>query len=269
MKTKYMILFTLFIFLGINVVAATYITEGVSNTQTTNYNTYITPGVNDTYSTDSVGSSEGSSSGGGSGNIISDESFANIESTCRAEKDLHYDTSTIYTFKCIVYEVVLSGTQNEADVTVRVDQLIGRSNKTPAQPDGDVYKFVNVYVGTKRFESGELRFKVPVSWTQNENIQMLRWKDNAWTPLETSKINEDSEFVYFSAKTDKFSNFAIVERQISSPTSQPQIVPATATTPISIETPATSEMTKESSGFGIFVMILALSGVVYIIRRKT
>jgi len=218
----------------------------------------------------SYGSSSGGSSGGSG--VIVDENFINIESHYTIEKDVSSRYDTTFSFSgTTIYEVVIKKTENEVLVSGRVDDLVARSSRTPTQPDGEVYKFVNAYIGTKRFGSAELRFKVPVSWTLNKNMQMLIWQNNVWIPLETTKLSEDSEYAYFSAITNHFTNFVIVGKQ----SSVPEVVPVVTTQPTTVPTeviqitPVTTEETK--SGFNAtaaIAFVLILVAVVYIFMRK-
>lgn len=215
----------------------------------------------------SSGGSSGSS--GGSGGIATDELFSNIESYCRSEKDTFSDITTTYNFDCVIYEVVLKNTIREYDIMMRVEELKGISKNTPTQPDKEVYKFVNAYVGTKRYESAELKFKVPISWASGKNIQMITWKNGMWNLLETTKIGEDSEFSYFSTKIDHFTNFAIVGEQVSTP--QPVVTPE-AVTSTPVQTPIITSVPEEpKSGFNpvvaaVFVLVLLV--VVYLFMRR-
>jgi PGF-pre-PGF domain-containing protein len=213
-----------------------------------------------------VPSSGGSSSGGG---VSSDEPYSNVNSYCRAERDL-LPTAT-YNFDCTLYEINVKDTEREYDVMMRVEDLRGISKNTPIQPEGEVYKFINAFIGTKRLESADLKFKVPVSWASGKNVQLLMWRNNIWNVMEITKISEDSVNVYFSAKTDHFSNFAIVGKQISTEITTPVPTPVVTQVPTPTETPVTTP--EKPSGIipfiisGIIIVVIVIF-VEYRARRK-
>ncbi len=210
----------------------------------------------------SSGGSGGSSSGGLG--VSSDEPFSNVNSYCRAEKDL--TPTGKYTFDCTFYEVNVKDSIREYDVMMCVEDLKGISKNTPIQPEGEVYKFINAFIGTKRLESAELKFKVPVSWASGKNVQLLIWRNGIWNVMETTKISEDSVYVYFSAKTDHFTNFAIVGKVV-------QITPVQTTTPIQIiqPTPTITEpiiqptipIEPQESGYNSIIILIV--GLCFII----
>ncbi|MDL5502113.1 MAG: PGF-pre-PGF domain-containing protein, partial [Candidatus Methanoperedens sp.] len=85
---------------------------------------------------------------------------------------------------------------------------------------GEVYKYVNIWVGTSGFAVPEnikeavIKFKLENSWITSKgfkesDIAMLRWDGTQWTSLATEKKNSDGNFTYYEAKTNAFSPFAI------------------------------------------------------------
>ncbi len=185
--------------------------------------------------------SSGGSTSSGSGGITSDESYSNIASSCTIYKDFYYGKSNTLTFNCIIDTIIVSGTINEMDVKGRIEELKSKSNKT-TQPEGEVYKYFNAYISTSRFTSVELHFKLPILWTTGKNIQVLRWKNDTWIPLETIKEGEDFAHSYFIAKTDHFSNFVIVGKSIT-PLVIPTVSPVLTPTPTPVLTPVVAQIT--------------------------
>lgn len=253
MKKNNVILIALFLFLIVNIVsAATYTTEGVSNTQRTD----ATP-------IPSVGSN-GGSGGSGGGGVVTDESFLNIARSDRKEKDLRTGQIAAYDFNLDVYKIELMPLNNELGVTVKVEELKDRSSKTPTAPDGEVYKYFNVYTGTQRISESTIYFSVPAS--QN-GIRLMRWNPatKVWDSLNTVRIDD----AHYSAKTAAFSNFAIV-RTISKAATIEVVTPAVATPaprqPASIPTTPAPAPTPVVPGFEMFGAISLLLGA-YAWRR--
>jgi hypothetical protein len=90
--------------------------------------------------------------------------------------------------------------------------------KSPAP--GNIYKNVNIWVGTSGFGSPKnikeavITFRIENSWLNSNNIkssgiEMVRWNVSKWDPVETSEKTKDSTYIYFEAKSNSFSSFAI------------------------------------------------------------
>jgi hypothetical protein len=66
----------------------------------------------------------------------------------------------------------------------------------------------------KNIKEAVITFRLPNSWLSGNNIKsssikMVRWDGSIWDPVETSEITKDSTYIYFEAKTNSFSSFAI------------------------------------------------------------
>lgn len=106
------------------------------------------------------------------------------------------------------------------ETTTIVEELKGRSSLTPADPEGIVYKHINIWVGNGGFANSEnienaiVGFKVSKEWINENHINMdtitlQHYSENQWNSLETEKVDEDDEYLYFKAETPGFSPFAI------------------------------------------------------------
>jgi len=87
----------------------------------------------------------------------------------------------------------------------------------PEPPTGKIYQHINIWVGCKGagLKNGLVGFKVEKAWIKdnnvNESLITLQWYNKSWEPLDTKKVGEDNNYVYFKSKTPGFSCFAITE----------------------------------------------------------
>ena len=63
-----------------------------------------------------------------------------------------------------------------------------------------------------------MKVLVAASWIKENNINQslitLQWYDKGWQLLDTEKVKEDKNYVYFKSKTPGFSCFAITECKV-------------------------------------------------------
>ncbi len=196
--------------------------------------------------------------------MVTSDPYANIEKAERYDKSLIANTPVTYIFKAPehgIYEISITGKENENDIALRVEALKGTSKLVTASPPGTVYKNVNVWAGTKRIKEALIRFKVENSWlgSNGSNVKMVKWDGSKWVQIETAEKTKDGTFTYFEAKTDTFSIFAITGlKEVVVPTATPAVeVTETATL---IETiPAAVPTEKKVPGFEAAVAILAIT----------
>ncbi|MCE8428913.1 MAG: PGF-pre-PGF domain-containing protein, partial [Candidatus Methanoperedens sp.] len=171
----------------------------------------------------------GGGSGGGSGSITSSEPFDNIEVTERYVKDLIANTPVVYNFIAPehgIYEIVVTGKENEYFITMRIEALKGTSRLVNIPPPGNVYKNMNIWAGSQRIKEALIRFKVNNSWLSDnklgsDDVKMVKWDGYKWIQLDTTKIKSDSIYTYYEAYTVSFSPFAITARSVISPAPAP------------------------------------------------
>ena len=119
-----------------------------------------------------------------------------------------------------VSEVAITSNINAGLINVQVELLKSRSTLVKDDAPGDVYKYVNIWVGTsgfavpKNIKEAVIKFKLENSWLTSKgfkesDIAMLRWDGTQWISLATEKKNSDEKFTYYEAKTNAFSPFAI------------------------------------------------------------
>ncbi|WP_164997930.1 PGF-pre-PGF domain-containing protein [Methanolobus psychrotolerans] len=184
---------------------------------------YETISITVTKPSSSDSSSSSSSGGGGGGSQSTGEKYENIEVKDYSIKSVMKDMRTTFVFDDPANNIVsidfvsrLNGGQTKAVVEL----LRGTSTLVKIAPVGDVYKNLNIWVGDSKFPSDMIYnvvidFKVEKSWIyldgrDSELVQLYRYSDGMWNPLETSIMDEDEDYFYYEAKSPGFSPFAII-----------------------------------------------------------
>ncbi len=220
----------------------------------------------------------GGSSGGG-GSPASAETFENIVKKESREEILSKDAPRTYSFstpELPVSQIVITSNINAGLVNVQVELLKNRSTLASNEAPGNVYKYLNIWVGSlgfaipKNIKEGVVKFKLENSWIASNgftdsDIKMLKWNGVQWITLVTEKKNSDEKFTYYEAKTTSFSPFAISGvKETAAPAAATAVTATTAATTGIPEAP-TPAPTKKSPGFGI---VLALAGFTAVVLRK-
>ncbi|MGB8217243.1 MAG: PGF-pre-PGF domain-containing protein, partial [Candidatus Methanoperedens sp.] len=151
--------------------------------------------------TPSPGGGGGGGRGGGSGGggVVTGEDFANIAKSESNDEDLVANTPVTYTFKTPelgVYEIALTGKENELGITVRAEVLKGTSKQVTSQPPGTVYKNINLIAGTSRMIEARVRFRVENTWLASNSVsagdvKLLHWDGSKWNQLDTAQTTQD------------------------------------------------------------------------------
>ncbi|MPN05976.1 hypothetical protein SDC9_153230 [bioreactor metagenome] len=103
--------------------------------------------------------------------------------------------------------------------------LKNKSTLTPDAPQGEVYNYLNIWVGNSGYatsnniENATVCFKVEKSWIKDKNIDqssiiLNRYSDKKWAELPTTLLREDDRYLYFMSETPGFSPFAITAKRI-------------------------------------------------------
>ncbi len=109
--------------------------------------------------------------------------------------------------------------------TTTVEQLKERSVLAPTGPDGKVYKYLNIWVGNsgiatpENIENATVKFviskaEIEMNETEEPKIVLQWYEQGMWNPLNTSKMEEDEQYIHYQAKTSGFSTFAITSDEI-------------------------------------------------------
>ncbi|MCZ7361186.1 MAG: S8 family serine peptidase [Candidatus Methanoperedens sp.] len=160
----------------------------------------------------------GGGGGGGGGGGTSGENYSNIE--VKEKHDLHIfkDRSTSYRFTNYsnpVMYVNITGNVSAGEISTMVEVLRNTSSLVSTPAPGKVYRDLNIWVGTSGFarprniKNAEVIFRVRKEWATDPDSISLYLYDSGWTKLPTKRLNEDLEFHYYLASTDRFSHFAI------------------------------------------------------------
>ena len=216
----------------------------------------------------------------GNDGVTTFEPSDNIAKAERHDKTIFADKPVTYTFTAPehgVYNIVVTGEEDETSIALRVEALKGTSTSASASPSGTVYKNLNVWAGTKKIKAALIRFKVENSWISSSNIaagnvKMVRWDGGKWVQLDTTQKTTDNSYTYYEAKTGGFSSFAIVglKKVEIVPTEPEPTVILTAVPPPAEETTPVPEATedKESPGFGAVAFISAMALMVAIRNKR-
>jgi PGF-pre-PGF domain-containing protein len=217
------------------------------------------------------GSSSGSTGGGG---VTTSEPSANIAKAESYDKSLIANTPVTYTFKAPelgVYEIAVTGKENENGIALRVEVLKGTSKQVTVQAPGTVYKNINIVTGTKRMKEALIRFRVENSWLGSNSlagsdVKMLHWVGSQWTQLETAQTTKDDTYTYYEAKTVSFSPFAIsgIKGGVLVPTATP-VVTGTKVMPTGTGTPSPAPTKKVPAVE--FVLTIAILSAAYLSGR--
>lgn len=165
--------------------------------------------------------SQGSSSSSGIGGPLSTEKYENIEFKDYFIKYVLKDQKNLFKFSHennSIMSVSIVTRLNVGETKVIIEMLNGTSTMVKKPAPGIVYRNVNIWVGDdasfhKNLIEGKVDFKVEKDWLINnsvasDSIELLRYSDT-WTNLSTELTKEDEVYVYYTAVTPDFSNFAI------------------------------------------------------------
>ena len=170
-----------------------------------------------------------------------------------------------------------------------VEELNAKSSLTPNEPTGEIYKHINIWVGNNGFananniENATVSFKVSKDWINGNHIKvdsvvLQHFADKRWESLPTKKVNEDTGYVYFEAKTPSFSPFAISgEKLVTEASGETGRVPSEVTPEEKTESNTsngTASQENNGSGnskvasFSIGLVVVLLIGAAIIMKNK-
>jgi PGF-pre-PGF domain-containing protein len=169
-------------------------------------------------------SSSKSSSGGGIGSSYSKEPAKNVASKELATRNvmsgIHVKFDFLQNNTCIQY-IEYDALRTFMKTTTTVEELKNKSTFVPKLPPGKIYKHVNIWVGEKggglstSLKNGIVGFRVEKTWIKtnnvNESLVALQLYNKSWMLLNTEKVGEDDNYVYFKSETPSYSMFAITE----------------------------------------------------------
>lgn len=171
----------------------------------------------------SSGSSGGSGGSGGGGGGGSPETPSNVAVKELSQQFMTNGNHIRFEFTKKVTPVVyieFDAKKTFGKVTTIIEELKEKSVLTSSEPEGEIYKHLNIWVGnggvatSENVENPVIGFKVEKSWLEENDVlessvRFWRYNNNTWNLLLPEKVSEDDEYVYFEAETPGFSPFAI------------------------------------------------------------
>jgi len=244
-------------------------------------------------------SSGGSSSGGGGGGG-SPEPASNVQAKELAQQFVTNRNHISFAFTqeaTSVVSVEFDARRTAGKTTTIVEELKGKSVLTTAEPEGEVYRYLNIWVGNEGFATQEnianatVGFRVNMTWIAEKDIDinstsLQHFSDDQWNSLPTSKVMQDEKYIYLEAKTPGFSSFAITgdtdenvltQKITMLPTPESNVKHDKASTENSEEifsemekaneNPATEEKKSPAPGIGTLLMLLTCA--ILVAKKKT
>ena len=236
----------------------------------------------------SSGSSSGGSGGGGGGGG-SPEPQENVETKELSQTFVGSGQSINFAFPqktTPVMNISFDSKRTAGKTTTIVEMLKNQSTLVSEPPSDEVYKFINIWVGSSGFatpgniENAVVEFKVEKSWIQEKHIDkasitLNRYNDSKWDALPTNLSGEDDKYLYFTAQTTGFSSFAITGKAVTSGTANETQTETKIVNPENNASNASNaNPTQEAQspgtkmpGFEVLIGILGLFGA-FLYRRK-
>lgn len=228
-------------------------------------------------SSGSSSGSSGSSSNGGGGGGGSAEPASNVESKELSQQFVTNGNRIKFEFTdgaTPALYVEFDAKKSAGKITTIVEELKEKSSLTSGAPEGDVYKWLNIWVGNSGFATSEniedcvVGFKVSKAWVEEnsvdlDSIALQRFANEAWSSLPTTKTDEDDDYFYFEAKTPGFSPFAITGQGPGSGSST-EVKTASSNVEFGVgnQNESSSENGNENNGIPGFGSILTGIGLV-------
>lgn len=186
-------------------------------------------------SSSSSSSTSGGSSGGGGGGSGSSEDFANIVLRDADTEYITANASVTYEFTkngINIMSVSFYSLKTAGEITSTVELLKNQSKMINSTPEGDIYEYLNIWVGKAGFATAtnidkpHITFKVKTSWIKDlgikpADVKLQRYNGTVWEVLPTKVISETTDYVVFESQTSGFSPFAITaEKGLASITAE-------------------------------------------------
>jgi len=228
-------------------------------------------------STVSVENPPQSSGGGSSGGVGTSDEPENVDETVVLRIYLQAGESSNYNFNNVVTSVEVTPTRTYGLVAAKTEVLFGQpASITSNPPAGEIYKYVDVFVGTSgwskdKFSSSVINFQIPASWFEENNIDpasvtLCRHNNGEWQSLRTTLTGQAGGFYKYSSPTPGFSTFMILGQVEESSDVEPAAATDSGTVADPTPTPETTS-DKGIPGFGILAGIMGILMAVYL-RRK-
>ncbi len=222
-----------------NVTESAYVHRDLNSSTTYNYtlipyneNGLKGEAVSISLTTSSSGSGGGGSSGessskktssSGGGGASSVEDFINVAIKDADSEYIRINSNVTYEFTRAgndIQSVSFYSLKNSGEITSTIEVLNNRSKLVQDEPEGLVYKYVNIWVGKAGFATSDnikdpwIKFQVNNSWIKEmgvspADVKLQRYNGTAWQVLPTNMDSNTTRFSIFEAQTPGFSPFAI------------------------------------------------------------
>jgi len=212
-----------------------------------------------------------SGSSGGIGLSSSDEP-ENVEETAVLRIYLGAGGSSTYNFNNVITSVEVTPDRNYGHVAARIEILAGRpGSMTSDLPDGVIFKYVNIFIGTTGWSEGKLsnsviNFQVPESWFEEYNVDpasvIMYWHNNGkWQPLDTTMTGQAGGYYQYSSPSLGFSTFLILGQVWDPGTGETAVASDSGTV---IDPTPTPEATS-TKGIPVFWILLGIVAIVVVL----
>lgn len=168
---------------------------------------------------------DGGGGGGGAGG--SPEPAKNVKAKELSQVFIANGNHVKFDFSKNVTDVVylsFDARKTAGKTTTIVEMLKNQSILTPEAPEGEVYNFLNIWVGNggyateENIENAIVCFRVKKSWIKDKNVDQTsiilnRYSNRKWDELPTTLQRENDRYLYFTSETPGFSPFAITAKK--------------------------------------------------------
>jgi PGF-pre-PGF domain-containing protein len=158
--------------------------------------------------------------------------------------------------------------KNSGEITSTIEVLNNRSKLALIDPEGLVYKYINIWVGKAGFATSDnirdaqVEFRVNNSWLEEmaisaDNIKLQRYNGTAWEVLPTILESNNTSYSIFEAQTPGFSPFAITAQGLlTSPVDNVTDTPFTHISDVGME-----KEQPAKSRIWTFIIVFVLMGI--------
>ena len=178
------------------------------------------------------------------------------------------------TLKIQEIKIEVKNAVSNAQITVKESSLPSGASTVIASDKGTVYKYLEIAksnIQDADINKVKIKFKVEKSWLTANNIDsttvaLSRYSDNNWSKLTTTKLSEDSSYVYFEAESPGLSVFAVYGEKLISTTSTVPVattVPPTTTTTAPILSPIIPGIPTEI----LIIVIVVIAVLVFLVWK--
>ncbi|MCD4704077.1 MAG: PGF-pre-PGF domain-containing protein, partial [Methanosarcinaceae archaeon] len=238
--------------------------------------------INDSASTDATTSSGSSDTSGSRASVGQSQLPQNVVSTDSVIKTVLAGTTIEYDLsggEGSVLGISFDAESNEGNVVTNVQVLNQLPDGVKGNPsDSQPFQTMSITVGSEGTISDRnadnilIRFKVSREWIADYNIdpstiRMTRYHDLMWNDLPTNMIDQDDEYLYFTARTPGFSIFQVTGDEFVEET---EPLEENESEPVEEEVPEVPD--EDDTGLpgftaGLGIVVIGLAGLLIRLRK--